>query len=113
MPGSPRELNWYWLVDPQNRRGEERLEAQYIRAVTSPSERYNLVTPGSSKARLRAGESGYGNLFLTGDWILTPLSAGCVEAAVMAGLQTAEAVLGVPTLIQGDWMTPQRHGNRS
>ena len=110
MPGSPEELNWYWLVDPQNRRGEERLAAQYIRAVTSPSERYNLVAPGSSKARLRADQSGYSNLFLTGDWILTPLSAGCVEAAVMAGLQTAAAVLGKPTLIQGDWMTspPER-----
>jgi uncharacterized protein with NAD-binding domain and iron-sulfur cluster len=99
------KLNWYWLVDLQERRGDARFESQYWRAVTSPSERYVLVVPNSSRARLKADESGYSNLYLTGDWILTPLSAGCLEAATMAGLQTAHALLGVtPRPILGDWM---------
>ncbi len=99
-------LNYYWLVDMNNGRGAERLKSQYWRAVTSPSERYVLVVPNSSRKRLKADQSGYSNLYLTGDWILTPISAGCLEAATMAGLQTAHAMMGsAPRPILGDWMS--------
>ncbi len=36
---------------------------------------------------------------------MTPLSAGCLEAATMAGLQTAHAITGQRAQpILGDWM---------
>ena len=57
---------------------------------------------GSTKYRLRTDQSGFGNLFLTGDWIKTGLNAGCVEAAVMAGMQTARAISGYPVDIDGE-----------
>jgi uncharacterized protein with NAD-binding domain and iron-sulfur cluster len=104
QPGTPDALNWFWLVDPEQRRGEARLEAQYWHAPVSPSERYVLSVPGSSRARLRADESGYANLLLTGDYLLTSLSAGCLEAATMAGLQTAAAITGAGPPIIGDWL---------
>jgi uncharacterized protein with NAD-binding domain and iron-sulfur cluster len=99
---NPCELNWYWLVDPLNRAGAARLDAQYWRAPTNPSERYVLSVPKSSLKRLRADESGYANLVLTGDWTFTPLNAGCLEAATIAGLSTARA-LGAQVKIAGDW----------
>jgi uncharacterized protein with NAD-binding domain and iron-sulfur cluster len=41
--------------------------------------------------------SGYANLFLAGDWVDNgALNTGGVEAAVMAGLQTARAIVGSP-----------------
>ena len=43
---------------------------------------------------LRADGSGFDNLFLAGDWIDNGLNAGCIEAAVLGGLQAANAVEG-------------------
>jgi len=57
---------------------------------------------GSTKYRLRTDQSGFSNLFLTGDWIKTGLNAGCVEAAVMAGMQTSRAISGYPIDIDGE-----------
>ena len=57
---------------------------------------------GSTRYRLATDQSGFANLFLTGDWIRTGLNAGCVEAAVMAGMQTARAISGHPVVIQGE-----------
>jgi len=54
-----------------------------------------LSLPGTSRYRLRAGHSGYANLFLAGDWVKTSINAGCVEAAVMAGMDAASALSGV------------------
>jgi uncharacterized protein with NAD-binding domain and iron-sulfur cluster len=66
------------------------------------TERYVLTPPGSVKYRLGAHESGYANLFLTGDWIRTGMDAGCVEAAVMAGMQASRAICGTPRRIAGE-----------
>ena len=74
--------------------GEARFLGQYFRANIDPSERYILSVPGSTALRLKADESGFGNVFLTGDWTYTSISAGCIECAVMAGLHCAEAVSG-------------------
>jgi uncharacterized protein with NAD-binding domain and iron-sulfur cluster len=43
---------------------------------------------------LRPDESGYDNLVLAGDWTDCGMNAGCIEAAVMSGLQAANALLG-------------------
>ncbi len=68
--------------------------SEYFRANIDPSERYVLSVAGSTGARLRANESGVGNLFLAGDWINNGFNAGCVEASVMSGFQAANAAMG-------------------
>lgn len=98
----PHALNWYFLVDLLERDGEARLDAQYIRATVNPSERYVLSEPGTTKYRLRADETGLANLSHVGDHTFTVLNAGCVEAAVMSGMNAAQALCGHPHVIVGD-----------
>jgi uncharacterized protein with NAD-binding domain and iron-sulfur cluster len=74
--------------------GPARFDSQYWRANTDPSDRYVQSLPGSAPYRMRADGSGLDNLFLAGDWIDTGLNAGCIEAAVLGGLQAANAVEG-------------------
>jgi uncharacterized protein with NAD-binding domain and iron-sulfur cluster len=93
---------WNWLVDPDEGTGEARFDAQYWRANVDPSERYVMSVVNSTQYRLATDESGFDNLFLTGDWIKTGLNAGCVEAAVMAGMQTSRAMTGYPQVIKGE-----------
>jgi len=71
-------------------------DAQYWRANTDPSDRYVQSLPGTSRFRLAANASGFGGLHLAGDWIDSGLNAGCIEAAVLAGLQAANSVEGLP-----------------
>jgi uncharacterized protein with NAD-binding domain and iron-sulfur cluster len=52
--------------------------------------------PGTDEYRLRADASGYDNLYLAGDWIDSGLNAGCIEAAVLSGLQAGNAIEGRP-----------------
>ena len=99
MPGGG--FDWSRLYDASGAGGEARLDAQYLRVNIDPSERYVLSLPGTSKFRLRAGESGFVNLFLTGDWVRTSINAGCVEAAVMAGMDAASALSGEPIPVVG------------
>ncbi|MVN87435.1 NAD(P)-binding protein [Deinococcus sp. HMF7620] len=100
--GPAGEFNWALLSAPDAAQGEARFDAQYWRANVDPSERYVMSVVGSTRHRLRADESGYRNLILTGDWLKTGLNAGCVEAAVMAGMQAAQAVTGVKAPIPGE-----------
>lgn len=93
---------WNWLIDPDEGTGPARFDAQYWRANVDPSERYVMSVVNSTKYRLAADESGFSNLFLTGDWLKTGLNAGCVEAAVMAGMQTSRAMTGYPLVIKGE-----------
>lgn len=88
------EFDWNMLFDMGDAQGEARLDAQYLRANADPSDRYVLSLPGTGRLRLRADESGYDNLVLAGDWIDTGLNAGCIESAVMSGVQAANAVTG-------------------
>jgi uncharacterized protein with NAD-binding domain and iron-sulfur cluster len=90
---NPQGLNWELLVDLKNRQGAERFDAQYWRVNIDPSERYVLSVPGSTKYRLKTDESGFNNLYLTGDWINNGYNSGCVEATVMSAMQTARAIL--------------------
>ncbi|PWF41760.1 NAD(P)-binding protein [Massilia glaciei] len=93
---------WHWLVDPEDGMGPARFDRQYWRANVDPSERYVLSLVGSTVYRLDTDGSGFSNLYLTGDWIKTGINMGCVEAAVMAGMQTSRAMCGFPRDIDGE-----------
>ncbi|MCM5679182.1 NAD(P)-binding protein [Schlegelella sp. S2-27] len=95
-------FEWPVLVDAQSRTGEQRFDAQYWRANIDPSERYVLSVVDSTAARLPADGSGYANLYLAGDWLRTGLNAGCVEGAVMGGMQASRAISGWPLVIRGE-----------
>jgi uncharacterized protein with NAD-binding domain and iron-sulfur cluster len=98
-------FRWELLAGAGQAQGPARLEAQYWTANVDPSDRYVQSPPGSAAHRLRADQSGYANLVLAGDWINCGLNAGCIEAAVMSGLQAANAVRGQPLLtgVGGSW----------
>ncbi len=81
------------LWDDQDRRGADRLEGQYVRANTDPSDRYVQSLPGSGRHRIKPGETGFDNLAIAGDWTACGLDAGCVEAATRSGVQAARAIL--------------------
>ncbi|HEY5880053.1 MAG TPA: FAD-dependent oxidoreductase [Nakamurella sp.] len=76
--------------------GSDPLESQYWSANVDPSDRYVQCLPGTLAYRLRADGSGFGNLFLAGDWIDNGHNAGCIEAAVISGIQAANAVRARP-----------------
>ncbi|WP_224372698.1 FAD-dependent oxidoreductase [Hyalangium versicolor] len=99
---NPTGLDWELLTAPRNAQGVVRFDSQYWRANIDPSERYVLSPPGSTAARLGSHESGFPNLYLAGDWTLTGLNAGCVEAATMSGLQASQAISGYPEHISGE-----------
>jgi uncharacterized protein with NAD-binding domain and iron-sulfur cluster len=81
------------------------LETQFVIASTDPSDRYVQSLPGTNQYRLRADESGFGNLVLAGDWTNCGLNAGCIEAAVLSGLQAANTILGKRLMdgVLGSW----------
>jgi uncharacterized protein with NAD-binding domain and iron-sulfur cluster len=83
------------------------LDAQYWRANVDPSDRYVQSLPGTDKYRLRPDESGFDNLVLAGDWTDCGLNAGCIEAAVLSGLEAANALLGRHRFhrVMSDWLT--------
>jgi hypothetical protein len=93
---------------PLSRGGEEvsrrpASEAQFIRGILNPSERYVLSEPGTTKYRLRPNETGgIVNLIHVGDHTFTGVNAGCVEAAVQSGMAGAQALCGYPAVIPGD-----------
>ncbi len=95
-------FHWDWLTDTNSTTGKTRFDSQYWRANIDPSEQYVMSVVGSTALRLETDGSGFNNLFLTGDWIKTNINAGCVEAAVMAGMQTSRAISGFPKVIRGE-----------
>lgn len=82
--------------------GGEALADQYARANVAGSERYVQSLRGSTRHRLFAAASGVTGLYLAGDWLNTGINSGDVEAATIAGLQAARAVLGSTTPISGE-----------
>ena len=95
-------IDWNLLVDQDDRSGPARFDAQYWRANFEGTERYVLSTKGSIDYRLAPDDSGYANLFLAGDWTRNGIDAGCIEAAVMSGLQAARGLTGLPIEISGE-----------
>ena len=100
----PKSFNWWFLHDPLDRDGVERVDAQFWRAPLGPSERYVLASPKTTRYRLRADESGFSNLFMCGDWTRTAMSVGCLEAATMGGIQAARAIDPRVEKAMGDWL---------
>ena len=103
-------FDWDVLVDREDRSGPARFEAQYWRANVSDWERYVLTPAGSVEHRLPSDDSGFENLVLAGDWTRTGIDGGCVEAAVISGLDAAQALTGLPQPIPGKgtaWLRPQ------
>lgn len=96
LPGAASEggFSWQLLCGAGDRRDAAALETQHVSVNIDPSDRYVLSVPGSDKYRLRPDESGYDNLVLAGDWTDSGINAGCIEAAVVSGLQAANALLG-------------------
>ncbi len=94
LPGATSQTGFRWdlLCAGGDRIGSDRFDSQYWTANVDPSDRYVQSLPGTDRYRLRSDESGYDNLFLAGDWTDSGLNAGCIEAAVMSGLQAANAV---------------------
>jgi uncharacterized protein with NAD-binding domain and iron-sulfur cluster len=99
---NPEGLNWDTLVDLAGRKGEARLDGQFIRVNIDPGERYVLSVKGSTPFRLQSGASGFNNLTLAGDWTANGLNAGCVEAAAVSGLQATRAISGYPARMIGE-----------
>jgi uncharacterized protein with NAD-binding domain and iron-sulfur cluster len=93
-PEHPQGLELNLLAAPHapQARGAAKLRHQYLRANLAPSMRYTLSLPGSAQHRLRTQESGYRNLFLTGDWIDYGMNVGYIEGAVTSGAQAAQAL---------------------
>ena len=112
-PGAVDEagrFRWDLLAGGGEAEGPDRLDSQFWTASVDPSDRYVQSPPGSAAHRLRADESGYGNLFLAGDWVNCGLNAGCIEAAVLGGLEAANAARGRPLLegVSGAWYGLER-----
>ena len=85
---------WHLLSGVNGQRELEALATQHVSVNIDPSDRFVQSVPGSDQYRLRPDESGYDNLVLAGDWTDCGMNAGCIEAAVMSGLQAANALLG-------------------
>lgn len=77
-------------------------DAQFWRANIDPCERYVITPRGSTAFRLHSGDTGYANLVFAGDWTKTGLNYGCVEAAVMSGMEACRAICGSPKIIFGE-----------
>jgi uncharacterized protein with NAD-binding domain and iron-sulfur cluster len=101
-----RGFDWRLLAGAGDRRGVAAMATQHVSVNIDPSDRYVQSVPGSDKYRLRPDESGYDNLTLAGDWTDCGMNAGCIEAAVMSGLEAANAVLGRGRFyrIRGYWL---------
>ena len=82
------------------------VSGRHVSVNVDPSDRYVQSVPGSDRCRLRPDESGYENLVLAGDWTDCGLNAGCIEAAVMSGLEAANALLGRGRFyrVRGYWL---------
>jgi uncharacterized protein with NAD-binding domain and iron-sulfur cluster len=96
LPGAITETGfaWHLLAGANGEQGAAALATQHLSVNIDPSDRYVLSIPGTDDYRLRPDESGFDNLVLAGDWTDSGLNSGCIEAAVLSGLQAANAIIG-------------------
>ena len=99
-PGDAVGLDFGLLVCTEDDAAEgiQRFRQQFHRANIDPTERYVTSPAGSTRHRIRAGETGFANLVISGDWIYTGLNVGSVEGTVMGGKAAANAISGLPRL---------------
>jgi uncharacterized protein with NAD-binding domain and iron-sulfur cluster len=76
------------------------LVSTYSRANVDPSERYTLSVTDTSRTRMRTCDSGYGNLYLAGDWIQNSQNLGSFEATTVSGMLASRAISGFPQTIK-------------
>jgi uncharacterized protein with NAD-binding domain and iron-sulfur cluster len=96
-------FRWQLLVAPDPAedlavQGPRRLLHQYVSANVSPSDRYTLSLPGSTKHRISPLDPTYDNLTIVGDYTACGFNESCVEAAVMSGKLGAHAISRLPKL---------------
>jgi uncharacterized protein with NAD-binding domain and iron-sulfur cluster len=103
-PDNPKVIDWNRLIDPSEAVGEARLASQYCHSNCGPSERCTLSLPGTNKHRMKAGETGYENLTITGDWMDNNLYLAFMEASFQSGILSARAVSGEKFPIIGEWL---------
>src|SRR4051812_14913265 len=101
--GTPEGFRWQLLIAPdpqldQRLTGRERVEQQFVSANVSPTDRFTLTLPGSTKFRISPLDATYDNLTLVGDWTACGFNESCVEAAVMSGRLGAHAISRLPKL---------------
>ncbi|MBD2596763.1 NAD(P)-binding protein [Nostoc spongiaeforme FACHB-130] len=96
------DIDWNLLVDPNHGKDLNRFDAQFWRANIEPSERYVLALKGTTKYRLKCDQSGFDNLYLTGDWTNNGINIGSIEATVTSGMQASRAISGYPQKILGE-----------
>lgn len=80
------------LHDPDGRTGQDRLGWQFCWTGANGSARQVLSIPGSLDKRLAPDASGFGNLYLAGDWTRNGINAGSAESAAVSGFLAALAV---------------------
>lgn len=95
-------LDWQDLVGSAYTYGAELFYQQYFRANIDPTERYVLTVANSTQYRMQAGQTGYDNLYVTGDWIENRNNLGMIEGANMGGMMTSRAICGYPEQISGE-----------
>jgi uncharacterized protein with NAD-binding domain and iron-sulfur cluster len=94
-------LDWRRLhgvgADPTARLGE-----QYLRANIDKSELYIQSRAGSIRHRIKPESSGFGRLWLAGDWTDNGLNIGSIEACAISGMQASRGISGLPRHIPGE-----------
>ena len=98
-PDDPSRFDDATLVNCELNPAVPNFPTQFFRVNIDPTELYCLSLPGTTKYRLAPGKSGFSNLFLAGDWTLTDLNLGCIEATVMSGMLASHAICGKPDSI--------------
>ena len=95
-------FDWQQAFDADDRAGPERLRDWFFHVPTIRSDRYVLSPVGTTRCRFTADDTGLANMGAAGDWLLTGINAGCLEAAIIGGKQAARAISGYPERIFGD-----------
>ena len=97
------DFRWELLVSADAQSDEQllgspRVAEQFVSANVSPTDRFTLSLPGSTKFRISPLDDSYDNLTLVGDWTACGFNESCVEAAVMSGRLGAHAISQSPRL---------------
>jgi uncharacterized protein with NAD-binding domain and iron-sulfur cluster len=106
---------WSDLSSDTQATGAARLDAQFYKANVSPGECCVGAPAGTHALRLGVDESGVGNLYFTGGWVKSNITATCVEATVMVGMAAARAISGAAIDIVGETFMsrPAREARRA
>ncbi len=104
-------IDWDLLVSlPNSRGGPERFDTKYWHSNCEPHERCPVALPGTGRYRLKAEETGYTNLVITGDLIDNGIHVACLKGAVMGGIYAARAIAGIPFPIIGEMLNDSVFG---